>query len=546
MVQNQQLHANFNRLNVNVELSVPNSIEIYDYELWGKCLTENNPWTFEENKPSLPTLLDSRSRLYILSFLQLSRLLLELGRLPVFIYPLVTTVTPNDHESNQYQLVLELPLIQLVPQSAYQIPLKFALFLCKWMAQNPPTQENKEKVFNAIEKEVITLLHRLVPAGKSTIPVLRVAHSLGIPFLHLGLGVYQLGWGSKARRLDRSTTGLDSAIGAKLSHNKVSTASLLRIAGLPAPVHAVVAEEREAIKAAGQIGFPVVVKPTDKERGEGVSVDIADEASLKIAFTNAQKLSNSKQVVIERQVSGVCHRLFVVEGRLLYAVKRLPMGVFGDGVRSVNKLVDDEVTNQQGKPPWLRSEINPIDELALNAIRSEGLSPETVPSKGAFVSLRRIESTEWGGVDEDVTHIIHPENVKIALEATKLFGLQIAGIDIISADISNPWYENGAIINEVNFAPLLGGAEISRSYILQFFSWLIDGDGKIPIETFETEEAALQRQADFLKQGLRCFFTSSEKTIDASGKLVIMPLIGVEKRVMALICRGDVDAIVRY
>ena len=86
----------------------------------------------------------------------------------------------------------------------------------------------------------------------------------------------------------------------------------------------------------------------------------------------------------------------------------------------------------------------------------------SIPDPGTWVALRRIESTDWGGVDEEVTALIHPDNLKAALMATELFGLDMAGIDIISTDISRPWFETGAVINEVNFAPLLGGAEISR------------------------------------------------------------------------------------
>ena len=61
-----------------------------------------------------------------------------------------------------------------------------------------------------------------------------------------------------------------------------------------------------------------------------------------------------------------------------------------------------------------------------------------------------------GGIDEEVTDRVNPENLRIALEATKLFRLEVAGVDIISPDIAKPWYENNAIINEFNFAPLLG------------------------------------------------------------------------------------------
>jgi cyanophycin synthetase len=469
--------------------------------------------------------------------------LCELGRLPVFDVPRIVSLSRDDQNPKKVVLEIELFFVHFLPQAAYQIPIKASLELCRWMAQHSPTLENKNKVFNTITEKVIIPLHRIVPAGKSTIPVLRVAHDLGIPFTHLGMGVYQLGWGSKARRLDRSTCELDSAIGSKLAQNKVSTANILRVAGLPSPVHGVVTTETDALAIATKIGFPVVIKPTDMDRGEGVTVDVSDEAALKTAFAHAQGLSKSKQVIMERQVSGVCHRLFIVNGELLYAVKRHPMSVIGDGKRTIKQLVDDEVSKESLKPPWNRSEIKPIDERALQALQKHGLSPESVPDNGMMAPLRRIESTEWGGVDEEVTKGIHPENLRVAIEASRLFGLHVAGIDIISSDITKPWHENGAIINEVNFAPLFGGAEISRSHIPKFFAGFIERDGKIPIEVLDTEEAALAFQKEQAAQGRRCYMTTSNRTIDELGQEILMPFKELKLRIQALILRGDVDAI---
>jgi len=130
------------------------------------------------------------------------------------------------------------------------------------------------------------------------------------------------------------------------------------------------------------------------------------------------------------------------------------------------------------------------------------------------------------------------------LDAVNLFKLNIGGIDVISPDISRPWHENGAIINEVNFAPLFGGAEISRSYIPKFFAEFIDGNGKIPVEAFESEDAAAARQQAFGQQGVRCYLLTATKTLDPGGHEIVLPMSGMRLRLRALACRSDVDAIV--
>jgi D-alanine-D-alanine ligase-like ATP-grasp enzyme len=309
-------------------------------------------------------------------------------------------------------------------------------------------------------------------------------------------------------------------------------------------VHIPARSAEEACKAAEQIGFPVVLKPIDLERGEGVTVDIRDNEALKTAFISACAMTPSKQVIVERQVAGTCHRLFIVGKQLLYAVKRMPMSVRGDGVKTIQQLVEDHASAQTLSAPWLRGDVPMLDDLALLTLAKTSLTSSSIISKGTWVHLRPIESTQWGGVDEDVTTRVHSENISAALTASELFGLHTAGVDIISEDITKPWHKNGAIINEVNFAPLLGGAEISRSYLVAFFGQILKGDGTIPIEYADHLETALEKQESFRIKGLRCFVTTSTQTIDPSGNLIALPFDGLKQRCKALIYRSEVDAIV--
>lgn len=487
---------------------------------------------------------------YLQRCLALVTTLLQMGNVPVFAAPVVRSLRPAPDRPGEWEAQVELAKIDQIPPACYGLAIEFAVNLCRWAAAAAITEENRKTLFATMEQKFQKPIKRLAPYGKSTIPVLRVAHQLGIPFIHLGQGIYQLGWGSKARRMDRSTTELDSAMGAKLAQNKVTTANLLRAAGLPAAVHRVAAKFEQALAGAQQLGWPLVVKPVDRERGEGVAVDIADESALKAAFEAAQELSRSKEVIVERQVPGVCHRLFIAGGKLLYAVKRLPMGVTGDGRHSVTELIESEVKNQLSKAPSLRSGIRPLDELAIASIRAAGWELSCVPPAGALVPLRRIESTEWGGVDEEVTSRIHPENLSIALRAARLFGLHVAGIDVITPDIELPWYENAAIINEVNYAPLFGGGEISRRHIPIFFADFLDGDARIPVELFEggasALRAALDRQQTLIAAGARCFFTSGTQTLDENGKERNLPLEDLRQRTRALLLSPEVDAIVAW
>ena len=48
---------------------------------------------------------------------------------------------------------------------------------------------------------------------------------------------------------------------------------------------------------------------------------------------------------------------------------------------------------------------------------------------------------------------IHPENVWLAERVAKIIGLDIAGIDIVTSDISRPLRETKGVVVEVNAAP---------------------------------------------------------------------------------------------
>ena len=519
-------------------------------DAWAIALTGLERWgngaIDAENAAPLQVLqnIEAHERTFINVFLRLSQVFFTLVSLPIFELPTIQKCTKTESPLGKYQLEVSIPAIQFIAPSLYEKTLSVALDLSLWVMRFPATPPNKKFVFDTVEQKLIKPLAKSVVGGKSTIPTLRVACELGIPFLHMGLGIYQLGWGSKAVLLDRSTTLQDSTISLRLTQSKVSIANILKIAGLPASFHRAVRTAEDACKAAEQIGFPVVVKPLDQERGEGVTIDVSDNDTLKAAFDAACARTPSRQVLVERQVAGVCHRLFIVGKQLLYAVKRLPISVLGDGIRTVRQLVEDHTAAQSLIAPWLRKEAQSLDALAHATLVKAGFTEESIPSAGTWAPLRPIETTEWGGVDEDVTARVHPENLSAALTAAALFGLHTAGVDMISVDITKPWHENGAIINEVNFAPLLGGAEISRSYLPAFFAQLFDGDATIPIEYVEHLDAAIEKQKWFKSKGLRCFVTTPDKTLDASGHLITMPFVGLKQRCRALIYRAEVDAIV--
>ena len=480
--------------------------------------------------------------------LLLIRLLFQSILLPCFDKGSVIEVKQDLKNKSKWIAKVRIVNLDNIPDVCYKLIINFTLKTIYWMMENSKTTQNIEYLFESIQKEIIKKLKGVGGSGKSTMPILEVAHQSNIPFFYLGGGTYQLGCGEKLRLMNRSTGVLDSSIGAQMSTDKMITSNLIKMAGLPAPVNGLAITSKNATDIAHKIGWPIVVKPVDADRGEGVTVGVINDKQLHSAFKHAKQFSKSKRVVVEREVEGVAHRVFVTNGKFIYTIKRLPKSIEGDGKSRVSELIKKANSVLKHELPWLRSETFPDDNEAKKVMKASGYSLSSIPRIGEFIPLRKIQSTASGGSPQDLTNYIHPENIDISLRAAKLFGLEIAGIDIISPDIKKPWHENGAIINEVNFAPQLGISEISKIYIPEYLNQIIDGDGRIPIYAFigsnEAMESAIKEQNSLIEKGIACFLSSYNVTISSSKKAMILPFQSLYKRCRALMINPKVGAII--
>lgn len=201
------------------------------------------------------------------------------------------------------------------------------------------------------------------------------------------------------------------------------------------------------------------------------------------------------------------------------------------------------------RPPWLRSGHHyRCDSLTESVLAAAGYHFSSVPPDGAIIDLRPIESTEWGGRDEDLTAVIHPDNVALAVEAADALRLSIAGVDIMSTDLKVPWWQNNATINEVNVAPLVGGGPTSRRYLLRFLQCLMGTSTTIPIEQLDQRDFSLEharsRQEEKRRQGVRAFILSPDGCFDAEGRRMHSTLASRDDQLRSLLTNVNVDHLI--
>ena len=159
-------------------------------------------------------------------------------------------------------------------------------------------------------------------------------------------------------------------------------------------------------------------------------------------------------MVVESFVTGSDYRVLVIGGRMVAIAQRVPAHVIGDGKHTVRELVD--ITNQDPRRGIGHEKVLTrikIDDAAEGLVKKQGHGLDDVPSKGDMVKLADTGNMSTGGISIDRTWDAHEDNVEIAEEAARVVGLDVAGIDFLAPDISQPVRETGGAIVEVNAAP---------------------------------------------------------------------------------------------
>lgn len=473
----------------------------------------------------------------------LANSLLQAIKIPVFEQAKIVEVQYNQAQE-LHRVRLLVPTLADIPQKIVQHAHGFA---SKLLSELHP-QYDFDAAFEAINTDFVTKFKVFIPGARSTLSIPHTASKNRVPFLHLGAGIYQLGWGSQARRFDRSTSDRDTALGRTMSGDKRLASKLLLQAGFPVPRHIPVASLEAAQKAGQELGYPVVLKPALLGRGEGVTVDIFSDENLREAYLKTQESFDN--LIVEKQVNGLCHRIFVAGGKMRHVVARHPMHVLGDGVHTIRQLADIENAAQKRLALHRRFPKLEINETSLRLFAQLDLDADSIPAKGLRVPFQRIESTLLGGIAEDLLHITHPDNIALAEELAAFTGLDVVGVDIISEDISKAWHENGAKINEINFSPTVSPyRDWVKKGLNAYLNEIFPQKGRIPIHLFSGGEDALEKaralQAELLAKGQPHFLCTRHMTLKPEGVQLVDDLgDGLFLRAHALLLNKAVEGII--
>ncbi|MFM8494748.1 MAG: hypothetical protein ACKOEM_04380 [Planctomycetia bacterium] len=292
--------------------------------------------------------------------------------------------------------------------------------------------------------EASLVLGRIFP-GTDSARVLLEASRRGIPITRLTdhAPAYRLGDGSRQATLFRCFTHRTPQVASVLTTSKATTTQILSRLGFPVPLNQPVGSLDEARAFVSRIGYPVVVKPNASDFGQGVTAEIRDDRQLAAAFARARPMGD---VLVEQHIAGENYRLLVIDGICRGVNHRVQPDVIGDGARTIAALMLAKASTMPKYP-------RPDDPVVAGFLEGLGRRIDDVPAPGERVRISAVANASAGGTRVDVTDRVHPENKRLAEAVAAAFGIDLAGIDLITPDITRPWQEAGGAINEVNVNP---------------------------------------------------------------------------------------------
>ncbi|HTE23962.1 cyanophycin synthetase [Flavitalea sp.] len=289
--------------------------------------------------------------------------------------------------------------------------------------------------------------------GPSTSSLVAEAKRRNIPVIRLDdNALIQFGYGAAQRRIEATLASTTCSIAVDLAGCKAATKNILRSGYIPVPEGRKFSSEEELKEICEELGFPLVIKPVDGNQGNGATTDIRNFDEASAAFKIAKGFSSN--LICEKFIIGSDFRILIINFKFEAAALRTPARITGDDIHTINELIsvaNEDPDRGDGHENSL-TKIS-IDEVTLNFLKHQQLDLSTVLPIMQEVFLKPTANLSTGGTAEDVTELVHPDNIKLFERVARIMNLDICGIDVIAPSLAEPITDNGGSIIEVNAAP---------------------------------------------------------------------------------------------
>ncbi len=273
---------------------------------------------------------------------------------------------------------------------------------------------------------------------------------IAVDVIDPGAGYFELSFGGRSIICRESLSELTTAIAMSRCDDKAVTHRLLQGAGLRVPAQLASKDHTRAVSFLERYGS-VVVKPASGEQGEGISVDVRSEGSLKTAIEAARRFCAT--VLLEEYVCGEDLRIIVIDYRVVAAAVRRPPRIQGNGQDKIRRLIEKQSRRREAATAG--ESCIPLDAETERCVADGGYALDDVLPYGEYLTVRKTANLHTGGTLHDVTRQLHADLRDAAVTAAEALQIPVTGLDMI---VPSPTAADYVII-EANERPGLANHE---------------------------------------------------------------------------------------
>lgn len=272
--------------------------------------------------------------------------------------------------------------------------------------------------------------------------------------------------GPRAVIVSKTRSPFLTEVAQALANNKFVARELLGARGLPVVPSRLFDESCDpardataAVRARALLAEwgRVVVKPNWGNRGLGIVTEVDDFEQLCAAHGFARELDRDEEVLIEPWIAGTNLRVAVIGSRVEAVAEIRRPQLCGDGRRPISELLD-ALNDDSRRGSWRQPSLAPLDciepELVAERLAVNGLSLDDVLASGQRVELCFDELEVIDRTDE-----LDPRWAEVAVEAARVLGVDVAGVDLRGPlerfTTAGPGVRGDAGLLEVNALPAL-------------------------------------------------------------------------------------------
>lgn len=178
----------------------------------------------------------------------------------------------------------------------------------------------------------------------------------------------------------------------------------------------------------------MVVKPNALSGGRGISLDVTNEnfdSAWKFAMDACIEQKKEVEILIQKYVEGVESRFLVIDNKFESAILRVPANVIGDGVHTIDELINIK-NKDRFKNPYLKRLLIKKDDCTNLILLSQGKDLNTVTKYGEVSFIRRSSNLTQGGDNIEISHLVSEHMKRLSEESVRAIpGLNTAGVDIL-------------------------------------------------------------------------------------------------------------------